>query len=331
MVGCQVTHSDETLSRLGRAGAAFEAALASGSGRADALAQALGLVWPAAAAAACSVAGVGGELHAAWGGPAGGAEIRAAIGGDVSRGWLAVWLPRPGEEDASLLRQCAREVGLLLDRERLAAALRRGQDLIELGELAGPVMHEMNNLLNALTLRLAVIEQEVPGLAPATFDRIRARSSDAAALIARYQGHRKGRVADRRPIDLRRLLARAAADVAGLAVEAGEGSPRVLCDETDLHNLLIFVVRFSSSTSSGPGGRVRASLAAADGWAALRLDAAGPPPDAGDYFSPRDGRPPATGLELAACRSIVQRAGGRIRASAGGEGRVTILVELPLV
>jgi hypothetical protein len=71
-----------------------------------------------------------------------------------------------------------------------------------------------------------------------------------------------------------------------------------------------------------------------DGWAALRLDLAGPPPKPGaDYFAPRtDAAAPASGLELAACRSVVQRSGGRIRASAGAdEGRVILLVELPAV
>jgi signal transduction histidine kinase len=326
-----VTHAEETLSRLERVGAAFEAAVAAtGLGRADALAQALRLVWPDAARVECQTSGVEGEFHAAWG-DGGGAELRAAIGGDASDGFLAVRLHRAEEgEDAGLMLHCAREVGVLLERERLRAAQRRSQDLIELGELAGPVMHELNNLLNALSLRLAVLEQEGGGLAAGAFDRVRDRSAAAAALISRFQGHRKGRAAQRRPIDLSRLLRRTADQVGGLAAEGGAASVRALCDETDLHNLLIFVVRFSASLAPGPEGQVRASLGAADGWASLRLDAAGPPPQPGvDYFAPRDAAPPATGLELAACRSIVQRIGGRIRATAAGEGRVTILVELP--
>jgi hypothetical protein len=119
---------------------------------------------------------------------------------------------------------------------------------------------------------------------------------------------------------------------AGVDLDSGGVCPMALCDETDLHNLLTFAGRFSASHSPGEAGRLRASLAAENGWASLRLEMAGPPPRQGvDYFSPRSGMaPPATGLELAACRSIVQRVGGRLRAAEAVQGRVALLIDLPV-
>ena len=45
----------------------------------------------------------------------------------------------------------------------LAPFLARESRLADLGELAGPLIHEVNNYLNNLTLHLALLQQQTPG------------------------------------------------------------------------------------------------------------------------------------------------------------------------
>lgn len=333
----------EVLGRLERAGEAIERAVSESGGgeRAKGLARALRLLWPGARLSACRLAGIDGEFRAAVGADGlpcdapdgafdapGDGTLRGTFQGQGIATTLVADPPDGGEDDAALIRLCAREAGLLLERRRLLAIRRRAGDLIELGELAGPVMHEFNNLLNSLSLRLAVLEQELGGDSAASLDRIRARAAETAALVGRFQAHRKSRAAERVPIDLRRLIGEASLPP-GILLAEGE-VPAVVGDEVDLRNLLTFLLRFSASYA--PDRPVTASVTEEGGRVTLRMEAAGPPPRQGtDYFTVlAEPAGQATGLELAACRSITQRGGGRIRAEELPGNRVALLIELPV-
>jgi signal transduction histidine kinase len=325
------------LGRLLRAAQAAEEA-ATGNQRADGIARALLLLWPEASLVGCLLKGPVGDDWAALDGTGRPhADGLAATGppsaccelGAPSLGRLAVRAADWSGEDDAALELLARRAALALMLERAEAASRRCQEHSELAELAGPVMHEFNNLLNVLGLRLTLIEHDLPPAQASALSRVRARSAEVAELVSRFQAYRRERAGSRHPACLPSLLAQVSRECnVPVKVEPAD-VPAVVVDELGVRNLLKFLLRFSASHAGGPGPR--ASLSAEGSWVRLRFETNGPAPQPGaDYFRPHPpGQAGATGLELSACRSIVNRAAGRLNANAVGGGRVAILVDLP--
>jgi hypothetical protein len=190
-------------------------------------------------------------------------------------------------------------------------------------------MHEFNNLLNVLGLRLTLIEHDLPPAQAGALSRVRARSAEVAELVSRFQAYRRERAGSRAPACLASLLTRVSQECNHPVHVEPADVPAVMVDELGLRNLLKFLLRFSASHPGVPGPR--ASLSEEGGWVRLRFETNGPAPQAGaDYFRPHPpGAGGATGLELSACRSIVNRSAGRLNVTALDGGRVAILVDLP--
>lgn len=331
-----------TLDRLERAASTIESAVAgsSGSERAAGIARALLLLWPGASLVGCKLQDFEGNSWAALdtnGRPYPDSPAAFALPsfscdlGTPPLGVLAVRAADWSEEDEAALRLLARETVLILRCALAGASTRRCQELSELLALGGPVMHEFNNFLNTLSLRLTLIEMDLPSDQVGALQRLRARSADVAALVARFQSERSERAPERRPTDLAQLV-RQMSHESRWQVEVEEGQvPLVLCDEEDLRNLLKFLRRFASAHASrGPG--TDASLCEEGEWVRLRVETDAPAPEHGiDYFRAHPAeRGQTTGLELAACRSIVNRAGGKMGAVGLEGGRVALQIDLPI-
>jgi hypothetical protein len=188
-------------------------------------------------------------------------------------------------------------------------------------------MHEFNNLLHSLTLRLMIVERDLPPAHAEPMARLRAKSAEVAELVARYQARRRSNVT-RRPVDLALLLTELAQEAGGRVAVTTSAVPPVWGDPQALRTLVHFLL---SVAAAQPAGRPSATLAPEEGgWVRLRLEMAGHAPEHGvDYFKPRPAGPDALiGLELPACRSIVYRAGGRLHITAL-DGRVALLLDLP--
>ncbi len=323
---------------LGRAAGALESVgqASTPGGRAEGIARAMLVCWPGASAVGCRLRGGQGEAWAALGadgqphhegvGVFGPPSIRSDMG---TLGELAVRPATPSSDDQAALRL----LGLA------AAGLLRGQSpgncarCLEMGEqaeLAAPVMHEFNNLLNTLSLRLMLLENDLPPAHADPMARIRARIAEVAQLVARYQARRRAGV-QRLAADLPGLLSAVARET-GRPVEIMAGDPPpVLGDPTSLRTLVSFLLCFATAHSAAGPGPAASFSVEEGGWVRLRLETCAPAPENGvDYFKPRPPGPDgATGLELPASRSLVYRAAGRLNVAALGPGRVALLLDLP--
>src|SRR5690349_15845716 len=82
--------------------------------------------------------------------------------------------------------------------------------LADMGELAGLVTHEFNDVLNTILLHVAVLEQTVADSARRDLAEIRKHGKDVAGLVKQFQRYRYYQRAPDRPIDLNATVSAAA-------------------------------------------------------------------------------------------------------------------------
>jgi signal transduction histidine kinase len=218
------------------------------------------------------------------------------------------------------------------------------EELADLGELAGPLAHEFNNLLNNLLLNLAVLEADLPPRAAADVAEIRRQSARVARLVQQFQMLRRRRLDLGRQIDLASMMTDLAAAVAReghdpvhglpfapIAVDLPAGLPPVSSSPTDLRRLVLFLLRNAARHAAAVG--VGVSATAADGRVRLRIDDPGPPLTDEQLlhtFDPYgDARPGTYGLELAACQSLARRLRGKLTAEHRPGGGAVYVLDLP--
>jgi signal transduction histidine kinase len=352
----------EAVELLDRAGPRVEESLSrpGNDSRAGRLARTLRSLWPGAALVACRYRDAGrdefavldatgsarpeweGPLRAKWGdaevpGPAG---MELVTGSCESSGeWavgFALGLPAGSPEDEravarSLAGRCAREA---------ARAARPDDDMADLGELAGPLAHEFNNVLNNLVLQVAVLEHAAPADVVAGLKEIRRQGLQVGRLVQQFQQSRRRPGATWESADLNRSVA-SATEAAGrepapsgatpheVIYEPDADLPRVAGRSGDVVRLCRFLVRNARRS----GSAVRVGTESRTGVVVLRVAESGnvvPAETLAKLFDPSgSGRPGVNGLEMAACQSIVRRLGGRIRAEALPGGGLEVIAELP--
>src|SRR5437870_4785824 len=97
----------------------------------------------------------------------------------------------------------------LMDWTKEESAYERA--LADIGELAGPVTHEFNDILNTILLHIAVLEQSVPKASGRDLAEIRQQSMRIAGLVRQFQSYRhRQRPADH-PLELNALINETAA------------------------------------------------------------------------------------------------------------------------
>lgn len=207
--------------------------------------------------------------------------------------------------------------------------------LADIGELVGPVAHEVNNFLNTVLLHLAVLEQQYPDLSEDLVE-IRRQGSVTASLTRQLQGYlhqlppspdalvdvnqvlRKTvddfKERDRRPIHLQLTPAP--------ALFQGPSS--------DFNRLCRFLL---NNMVAGEDGKL-IQTTVSDGQITVVFEETGTTLSESallhffEAAGPR--RPGVNHLELAACQRMTQRLHGSLRVENRRAQSVAIVLELPL-
>lgn len=236
--------------------------------------------------------------------------------------------------------------------------------LAKIGELAGPVAHEINNFINAMLLQLSVIESRLPTETRGELAAIREQAVNVTSVLKQLRECRKRQQREPRPVDLHRTIWQAIASLNREADERG-GSPRLFPSESkrtalaansesggipvllrlarglpqvddkgmNLRILAAFLLNHAIAVS-GPDGLISIRTVVNEQQVLFGVEDTGP--NLETDLLPRlfetsaVTRPGANGLELAACKGLVANLGGRIQAeNLRGRG-VAVCVQLPL-
>lgn len=264
------------------------------------------------------------------------------------------------------LAECAGRLAALcsLERaEREAQALRQQvADLMrhaEVGELSGPLIHACNNFLNVVLLQMAVLGEELDEEIRSESQEIRRQGVQLATIVKQFQQYRNRPRPSARPIDLngvieaaieamscepdhgrsrpriRPLLASVSTDVASVSVDTKltRDLPNVVASPAELRHLVTFLLIDATRAALGGSGAIEIKTASATQGIQLTVTNSGPslPPEllAELFELPSGPSEHPNSLELAACKSLVRRLQGKIRAENCEQGGVVVIVELP--
>ncbi len=297
---------------------------------------------------------------------------------DQTHGLLGLGLPGQSDGEVTiavrtLLVLCSRQLALCLQLEQEEHARRACEAdresltwMANLGELASPVSHEVNNFLNATLLHVAVLAMQAPEDLRHDLAEIRHQGNLMAGVIKQLQQYRRRHQPPPQPVDLNGVLREVVADLsrktsasgAGIPIhlrlaplpESTESSdpalvpvtlelapelPSVLGLPTDLKRLCSFLItNAAAAVVAGGKGTITVRTEVAENFVMLRLSDTGPSVSADQlahFFEPGlQDREGIDSLELAACRNLVRRLQGTIQAQAEPDSGIQIVVGLPI-
>lgn len=210
----------------------------------------------------------------------------------------------------------------------------REDALADIGELVGPVVHEINNFLNTVLLQIAVMAERSPECA-ADLKELRQQGHDTALLVKNLQHYlHQLPAAPQQTSDLNQLLRETLAELQRgprsiqLALEAT--LPLVHAPRADLGRLCRFLLRNILFWRDAGSLGIRTSHA--KGRIVLQLDVARTslsPAVLQQFFEPQPLIEGCNSLELAACKRLTQRLQGSITVENRTEEGWAIVVELP--
>jgi signal transduction histidine kinase len=237
----------------------------------------------------------------------------------------------------------------LLDLSRLA----------NVGELAGPLAHEFTNFLNVLLLQASVLEFQLPEQYRADLAEIRRQGNLAAAAVHRFHQYRRDQFSAGRENEINPLVLEVANELAAdppvpipvvlvpsshppgvtiphsvaLSLHLAPESPRVRGPVGDLRRLVRFLVTNAVRAALQTDHQVWVDTHLEPGRVVLRVEDSGPTLPAEELLHVFDlsspGREGVDVLELAACRSLVQRLNGTITAQSRPDAGLSICAEFP--
>lgn len=258
------------------------------------------------------------------------------------------------EAAAAHLSVCLRLEEQQLRGQALSEDLAVQTRLAHLGELAGPLAHEFNNILHVLLLQLAVLEHEVAEEVRAEVTEIRRQGMQVSNLVKQFQQYRKRQQPLAPLTDLNRVVqdtvplvselsgltggewyirVDSAASVPG-RLELSPDLPAVRGFPSDLRRLCSFLLTNAAAATVWKGGAVTLRTAEAAGKIRLTVEDTGPGIEAERlpqlFEASGPGRPGVNSLELAACKSLVRRLQGTIEGADCPGGGMAIHVDLPI-
>jgi signal transduction histidine kinase len=204
------------------------------------------------------------------------------------------------------------------------------------GELAGPLTHEVNNLLNNLTLHLAVMQQVGASSLGPDLEAIRRQITRFAGVVSRFQRRRQRERGEPDVVDLNAALTDAARMFAPAAVhlELSPQLPGIRAHLADLRRVCRFLLANGIRALKDTGRPVEVSTQRVPDGVQLTVQDTGT--DIAADLLPRifdpgnESRDGMCCLELAACRSLIRRLRGSIQANSGPDGGLVITVTLPV-
>ena len=235
--------------------------------------------------------------------------------------------------------------------------------MANIGEVAGPVVHELNNFLNSLVLHLAVLETKLPVSLRGHLDEIRGSASNVAVLLRQFQHYSEEQLPASQATELHQVLI----DVlVAMGKESGDGTdlssfhlapqstakqrktsrqasvrarlalasdPQMVQGSiADVRRLVSFLLSNFVAAASVVDGQVDIRTENVGGAVLLQVEDTGPPLPAESFvqfFDPQGAcREGTRRLELAACKRIVHRLQGKIRCENGSKGGIAVTVEL---
>lgn len=240
----------------------------------------------------------------------------------------------------------AEERGLLLEREtRLAHASR----VNALGELASGIAHELTQPLTALlsqsqaALRLAAPGGDKARLDEALGANVR-EAKRAGEILQRMRDYISNRATARVPSDINAVVRDAAAlaraDLAQrgirLDLDLDAGQAQAVVDPIELEQVLHNLIRNAADSLEGSGQAHKAiAIRTATGGGEVLMHVADNGPGIAPEVLPRLFEPFFTtkaqglGLGLSLCATLVERAGGSIRADAAAREGAAFIITLP--
>lgn len=210
----------------------------------------------------------------------------------------------------------------------------------DVGELASPVTHEVNNLLNNLGLTLALLEFEFPGHS-GSLQRLRRQADSVTQLIREFQEFRGRPAPSERPIDPVPVLRSMMEDPEGQSrgcccrgnLEVVGDIPAVRGNRRDVGRLLRFLIQNAAEAADHANSELRVQIKHEADCVLVRLELPGVKGSqevATRVMEP--GGEPLPGmsrLQFHACRTLARRLGGVVQVlSAAGE--LQMLLKLPV-
>ena len=221
-------------------------------------------------------------------------------------------------------------------QKSLAASER---SLADLGELAGPLTHEMNNLLNTLTLHVAIWQQSGPKELAPDLQLIRERIAGVAKIIRRFQRRRHTRHTEAEPLDVNNSVRQAleempaSPDQATIVLELEPDLPLLRGNQADFRRLCRFLLSNAVRAVPPGGPAVTLRTSHTPDTVLLQVEDAGPsvPEELLPQVFETGGelREGMCCLELASCQSIVERMGGKIHAKSRPQGGLIVVATIP--
>jgi nitrogen-specific signal transduction histidine kinase/CheY-like chemotaxis protein len=239
-----------------------------------------------------------------------------------------------------------RMVGAMIDitaHRTLEAQLRQAQKMEAIGQLAGGVAHDFNNILQAATLDLSMLRSTpgLPGKAAGHAHDIDGALERAATLTRQLLVFSRREAMRRRPLDLNtklmdlaRMLRRTIGEDIALHLDLAPGTIPIAADPGMIDQVLLNLV-LNARDAMPRGGRLAISTTLARGEACITVQDSGagiPQTDLPRIFEPffttkEPGH--GTGLGLATVHGIVEQHGGRVEVDSTPMRGSTFRVYLP--
>ncbi|HVV85451.1 MAG TPA: PAS domain S-box protein [Kofleriaceae bacterium] len=239
-----------------------------------------------------------------------------------------------------------RLVGVVMDitaRRALEAGLQQAQKLETLGQIAGGVAHDLNNVLFVVSSSCALLrrsltdrgQRELLGEIDDAASRAAALVRQLLAFSRREEFHPAAVELDALVGRLRPMLERVVGRSITVRSQLGAGATRVWADATQLEQLVMNLVVNARDAMPGGGTVTIATSAAGEGDALIVVEDTGPgiPPTLRErVFEPfftTKGPERGTGLGLAVVRAVARQWRGDVTVDGPPEGGAVFRVRFP--